>query len=679
MAETGNFKLIIEDDEGRRSVVPVDLGEASIGRLEGNTIRLNERNVSRRHARLFKETAGIVAEDLDSYNGVFVNGDRVKGRREVKNGDILRIGDFQLELKGEGLASRTEETTQRTTVPEVEATQPEIRLSSAAQPASTHTSPRPSAAPHAAPQPAPQPVTSEPPEQRAEPTAIIRMSHLEDVEASRRDKAAIAGQKAKLICVSTEFAGREFDITKTEIVIGRTEDNDIAIDHRSVSRHHAKIQVQGKSFKVIDLKSANGTLINGEEYAQVDLKRGDLVEFGHVKFRFVPPGESYALNPEEQQALAKAKRGEVDVGADETIPGPSTASRRTAPRIGEVLRSNQLLVIAIGVLVIAIMGMVVWLVTSSGGDNVSAAAHEGTLADPNGRGNAPPPPAMASNGSEADKLVARANAAMVQKQFPQAVAFASAALGINPEHTGAQEVKVRAQAEADAQVSFDAAMAAVKANNWPKAWEYLQLIPEKSVYATQAAETRNQVKGALYSAKVAEADKALVAGDFDTAQAMASEIGALDPSRPDALRIMNAVANGRQTAGPRTPTVRPQPRGPDTGKRPGPVAVPTPGLVKPKPESVPESSPTEDPKALDAEARAALKVGDTAKAIDLWTRCTKVAPDYCICHRNMGVAYAKSSNATKAYGAYKKYLKVCPDAKDAAQVQELIKQFEASQ
>src|SRR6185503_15470220 len=49
------LKLIIEDDEGRKTVVPFVRDEITIGRQEGNTIRLTERNVSRRHARLVKD------------------------------------------------------------------------------------------------------------------------------------------------------------------------------------------------------------------------------------------------------------------------------------------------------------------------------------------------------------------------------------------------------------------------------------------------------------------------------------------------------------------------------------------------------------------------------------------------------------------------------------------------
>ena len=46
------FKLVIQDDEGKTTVVPLIRDEITIGRKEGNTIRLTERNVSRRHARI---------------------------------------------------------------------------------------------------------------------------------------------------------------------------------------------------------------------------------------------------------------------------------------------------------------------------------------------------------------------------------------------------------------------------------------------------------------------------------------------------------------------------------------------------------------------------------------------------------------------------------------------------
>ena len=69
------YKLQIRDDEGRTTSVPLLRDEVTIGRKEGNTIRLTERNVSRRHARLIKKNGQIVVDDLSRY------GTRINGRR----------------------------------------------------------------------------------------------------------------------------------------------------------------------------------------------------------------------------------------------------------------------------------------------------------------------------------------------------------------------------------------------------------------------------------------------------------------------------------------------------------------------------------------------------------------------------------------------------------------------
>src|SRR5262245_19224457 len=90
------FKLVIEDDEGKTTVVPLIRDEITVGRKEGNTIRLTERNVSRRHARLIKANGGINIEDLGSYNGVKVNGGKIQGRTPVREGDKILIGDYNL-------------------------------------------------------------------------------------------------------------------------------------------------------------------------------------------------------------------------------------------------------------------------------------------------------------------------------------------------------------------------------------------------------------------------------------------------------------------------------------------------------------------------------------------------------------------------------------------------------
>jgi pSer/pThr/pTyr-binding forkhead associated (FHA) protein len=129
-------------------------------------------------------------------------------------------------------------------------------------------------------------------DQRRHSTAVIRM---DQVEMNRPRKVAELDPEdaPHLVVVSAELKGQEFACIRTELRIGRTEDNDISIDHRSLSRTHAKlVREDSGEWRIIDMQSANGMAVNGESYAQSSLAHGDLIELGHVKLRFVGPGQS---------------------------------------------------------------------------------------------------------------------------------------------------------------------------------------------------------------------------------------------------------------------------------------------------------------------------------------------------------------------------------------------------
>lgn len=69
--------------------------------------------------------------------------------------------------------------------------------------------------------------------------------------------------------------------------IGRHPGNDIALDDPSVSGRHGEIAWERNRWRVRDLDSTNGTLINGSRVvAPSPLEPGDLVQFGRVSGRF---------------------------------------------------------------------------------------------------------------------------------------------------------------------------------------------------------------------------------------------------------------------------------------------------------------------------------------------------------------------------------------------------------
>jgi len=103
---------------------------------------------------------------------------------------------------------------------------------------------------------------------------------------------------AKLIAVSSNLAGQAFALNQRELIIGREpSENDMVIHHRSVSRSHAKIVWRDGVFSVIDLRSANGIFVNGSAFRAAKLVSGDIITLGHVKLRYVAPGDPYVFNP----------------------------------------------------------------------------------------------------------------------------------------------------------------------------------------------------------------------------------------------------------------------------------------------------------------------------------------------------------------------------------------------
>ncbi len=94
----------------------------------------------------------------------------------------------------------------------------------------------------------------------------------------------------KLIVESGKTNQREYILVREKTTIGRVSDNDIAISDISMSRHHAEIIKLPEGFKLKDLDSANGSLLNGYRIRVAQLRNGDTIEFGAIRFRFEQTG-----------------------------------------------------------------------------------------------------------------------------------------------------------------------------------------------------------------------------------------------------------------------------------------------------------------------------------------------------------------------------------------------------
>ncbi|MCQ4080022.1 FHA domain-containing protein [Streptomyces sp. RB6PN25] len=72
------------------------------------------------------------------------------------------------------------------------------------------------------------------------------------------------------------------------IRIGRSHDNDLAVDDLLVSRNHAELRARPDGgYEVVDLGSHNGTYLNGQPVFRARVRPGDIVGIGHAAFRLV--------------------------------------------------------------------------------------------------------------------------------------------------------------------------------------------------------------------------------------------------------------------------------------------------------------------------------------------------------------------------------------------------------
>lgn len=90
-------------ETGRR--VELDL-EVAIGRQDTDLI-VEDPEVSRRHAVLRRSDGSVIVEDLDSTNGTFVNGERIRSPIAVGPGDQIRVGQTTLEIEPDQRADDT--------------------------------------------------------------------------------------------------------------------------------------------------------------------------------------------------------------------------------------------------------------------------------------------------------------------------------------------------------------------------------------------------------------------------------------------------------------------------------------------------------------------------------------------------------------------------------------------
>ena len=94
------------------------------------------------------------------------------------------------------------------------------------------------------------------------------------------DRPAPTGRFALLVDDGGQT--RRFALPDGRSLVGRAKDCHIVIDHTSVSRVHAALVVSGDAITLVDLRSRNRTLLNGDPIEEASVAPDDVVTFGSV-------------------------------------------------------------------------------------------------------------------------------------------------------------------------------------------------------------------------------------------------------------------------------------------------------------------------------------------------------------------------------------------------------------
>jgi hypothetical protein len=89
-------RLVVERAPGHVPGMEYEVGEGAVmGRGDQAEIRLEDPFASSRHARLIRQGAVIVIEDMGSTNGTYLNEELLSGPQPLHAGDRVRIGDSE--------------------------------------------------------------------------------------------------------------------------------------------------------------------------------------------------------------------------------------------------------------------------------------------------------------------------------------------------------------------------------------------------------------------------------------------------------------------------------------------------------------------------------------------------------------------------------------------------------
>lgn len=93
--------------------------------------------------------------------------------------------------------------------------------------------------------------------------------------------------------------GNTIELSRDLTVVGRKEDCDLRLDHKSISKFHCVIVRMENTLLLRDLGSTNGTMVNGKRIRRATLKNNDRLNIANLPFKVqISIGNAIERNPQ---------------------------------------------------------------------------------------------------------------------------------------------------------------------------------------------------------------------------------------------------------------------------------------------------------------------------------------------------------------------------------------------
>jgi hypothetical protein len=119
----------------------------------------------------------------------------------------------------------------------------------------------------------------------ANETIQIEAIHTSDSVSSTHilERVQVTHEPPPPVDASLVIKDRIVPLNQTMMTIGRNLDNDIVLQDKHVSRHHAQVRLRFGRFTLFDVQSSTGTFVNDQQIQQHQLVNGDVIRLGGVR------------------------------------------------------------------------------------------------------------------------------------------------------------------------------------------------------------------------------------------------------------------------------------------------------------------------------------------------------------------------------------------------------------